>query len=281
MKRFFVVVSIFMMGGAAAFAYLYKKDKISPVSAVSQIWTENQPMISSPAGQTPTDIFEKIAEKFKPTVVNIHTTQTIKTLSPFQQFRGRPDDEFFRRFFDDFFEQIPNLPKDYKQKNLGSGFIISPEGYVITNRHVIENARKGSVKTSNGRVHAVRIVAKSPTADLAVLKIEGEYPRLVFGRPPVVGSRVIAMGSPAGLEFTVTEGIVSAIRTLGNNEYVQTDLSLNPGNSGGPLVNTKGEIVGIVSQKVKGFEGLGFAIAPDEAKQFVAEAIEADEINTP
>ena len=164
---------------------------------------------------------------------------------------------------------------------VGSGVIIDGDGYILTNRHVIENARKGSVKTSDRTVHAVRIVIKSPHADLAVLKIEGEHPRLIFGRSPLVGSRVIAMGSPAGLEFTVTEGIVSAIRTIGNIDYVQTDLSLNPGNSGGPLVNTKGEVVGIVSQKVKGFEGLGFAIAPDEAKQFVAEAIEADRINSP
>ncbi len=162
---------------------------------------------------------------------------------------------------------------------IGSGAIIDKDGYIITNRHVIENARKGSVKTSDGRVHAVRIVAKSPHADLAVLKIEGEFSRLLFTKKPLVGSRIIAMGSPAGLEFTVTEGIVSAVRTIGNIEYVQTDLSLNPGNSGGPVVNTKGEIVGIVSQKVKGFEGLGFAIAPEEAKQFVAETIEADEIN--
>lgn len=161
---------------------------------------------------------------------------------------------------------------------IGSGVFVNGEGYILTNRHVIENARKGSVKTSDGKVHAVRIVAKSPHADLAVLKIEDQYPRLPFGKVPQVGSRIIALGSPAGLEFTVTEGIVSAVRTIGNSDYVQTDLSLNPGNSGGPLVSTKGEIVGIVSQKIKGFEGLGFAIAPDEAKEFAYQAIDEDEM---
>ena len=161
---------------------------------------------------------------------------------------------------------------------IGSGAIIDGDGYIITNRHVIEGASQGSAKTADGQHHQVRIVAKSDTADLALLQIQGSYSPLIFGssNSVTVGSRVVAMGSPAGLEFTVTEGIVSAKRHIGSFDYIQTDLSLNPGNSGGPLINPRGEIVGINTIKLKDFEGLGFALASEQASDFALPVIEAD-----
>ncbi len=160
----------------------------------------------------------------------------------------------------------------------GSGAIIDKDGYIITNRHVVEGAKRGSVKTSDGKMHRVRIIAISPRQDLAVAKIDENYPALRFGESSALtpGTPVIALGSPAGLEFSVTEGIVSAVRKIGKYTYIQTDLSLNPGNSGGPLLNTKGEIVGINTLKLSGYEGLGFAQAADEVTDFAFTAIEED-----
>lgn len=288
MKRFFVVISIFIMGGAAAFAYLYKKEKINPVSATSQIWTENKPLISSPTSTTPTDIFEKIAEKFKPTVVNIHTTQTIKTISPFQQFRGGPNDDFFRRFFDDFFGQIPNLPKDYKQKNLGSGFIISSEGYIITNHHVIDKADEVKVKLSDTdkEIFDAKVIGSDHFTDIAIIKIDPKGKKLPVA--PLgdsdksrVGQWVAAIGHPFGYGHTVTHGIISAKeRLLGNgvthpyNDYIQTDASINLGNSGGPLISTQGEVVGInVATDARAQGVIGFAIPINVAKELMPQLI--------
>lgn len=158
---------------------------------------------------------------------------------------------------------------------IGSGAIVDEAGYVVTNRHVVEGATQGSAKTTDGAHHQVRVVKKSDTSDLALLQIQGSYPFLTFGNSEkvAVGSRVVAMGSPAGLEFTVSEGIVSAKRRIGDFDYIQTDLSLNPGNSGGPLINARGELIGINTIKLKGFEGLGFALSSEEVRDFVLPAI--------
>lgn len=161
---------------------------------------------------------------------------------------------------------------------IGSGAIIDSDGYIITNRHVIDGATQGAAKTSDGNFHQVRIVAKSDSFDLALLRIDGQYPALSFGNSDsvIVGSRVVAMGSPAGLEFTVSEGIVSAKRKIGDFDYIQTDLSMNPGNSGGPLIDPRGDIIGINTLKLTGFEGLGFALTAEQVEDFALEAVLAD-----
>lgn len=158
---------------------------------------------------------------------------------------------------------------------IGSGAIVDEAGYIVTNRHVVEGATQGSAKTTDGAHHQVRVVKKSDTSDLALLQIQGSYPFLTFGNSEkiAVGTRVVAMGSPAGLEFTVSEGIVSAKRRIGDFEYIQTDLSLNPGNSGGPLINARGELIGINTIKLKGFEGLGFALSSEQVRDFVLPSI--------
>ncbi|MEK6960646.1 MAG: trypsin-like peptidase domain-containing protein [Nanoarchaeota archaeon] len=161
---------------------------------------------------------------------------------------------------------------------VGSGAIVDSEGYIITSRHVIDGATKGAIKTADGQFHQMRIVAKSDTVDLAVLQIQGEYTSLIFGNSDsvAVGSRVVAMGSPAGLEFTVSEGIVSAKRKIGDFDYIQTDLSMNPGNSGGPLINPRGEMIGINTLKLTGFEGLGFALTSEQVRDFALDTVSAD-----
>ena len=153
----------------------------------------------------------------------------------------------------------------------GSGVIIDSKGYVLTNLHVINGASAIRVTIYSNKVYDVKeIVGYDGVADIAVLKIDAPgLKSLSFGDSSQlkVGEKVIAAGNPAGLAFTVTEGIVSAFRTGDNNmNYIQTDVPINPGNSGGPLINTKGEIVGINNFKIGGFESLGFAISSNNVK---------------
>ncbi|MEM3154188.1 MAG: trypsin-like peptidase domain-containing protein [Candidatus Woesearchaeota archaeon] len=161
-------------------------------------------------------------------------------------------------------------------KGIGSGAIVTSDGYIVTNYHVIDGASSGAVRTYDGKVHDVSVIGYDVKKDIAVLKIEGSFNRLRFSNSDGVtaGERVIALGSPAGLEFSVNEGIVSARRILDNVEYLQIDVALNPGNSGGPVVDASGKIVGISNWKLKEYEGLSFAIAGNEAKAVVAKFVE-------
>lgn len=160
----------------------------------------------------------------------------------------------------------------------GSGAIIDRKGYVVTNVHVISGASTVRIATYSGKTYDVSaLVGYDAEADIAVLKIDApDLKALDFGDSDEVkvGEKVIAAGNPAGLAFTVTEGIVSAFRTAQNNiKYIQTDVPINPGNSGGPLINTKGEIIGINNFKIGGFESLGFAISSNDARSVVNKII--------
>lgn len=160
----------------------------------------------------------------------------------------------------------------------GSGAIIDAKGYIVTNLHVISGASTVKAATYSDKTYDVKVlVGYDEAADIAVLKIDASgLKALNFGNSNEVkvGEKVIAAGNPAGLAFTVTEGIVSAFRTGQNNiKYIQTDVPINPGNSGGPLINTKGEIIGINNFKVGGFEGLGFAISSNDVRSAVNEII--------
>ena len=163
-------------------------------------------------------------------------------------------------------------------KAIGSGFIISDEGFIVTNYHVIEDAKAATVITQDSNKHQVRLIGFDNVRDVALLKIDsGDYEELALAESSKVqvGNKVIAIGNPLGLSFSVTEGIISAINRegpSGNNEYLQTDVSLNPGNSGGPLINTSGEVVGINNFKIGGTaEGLGFALESEVVKIVVNE----------
>ncbi|GEM_PF-4847351 len=173
---------------------------------------------------------------------------------------------------------LPSVVSIQTDKSTGSGAIIDARGYIITNYHVIDGANAGLVRTSDKKTHQVRIVATNPAKDLALLQIEGAYTSLKLGNSDGVdvGQRVIAVGSPAGLEFSVNEGIISARRTNNDNEYFQTDVALNPGNSGGPLIDNTGKLIGINNFKLKNFEGLNFALTINEAKQFIQTTIASD-----
>ena len=158
---------------------------------------------------------------------------------------------------------------------MGSGFVLSREGYIVTNNHVVEDADQIKVKLANGKEYDGKIVGRDPKTDLALVKIDGasDLHSLTLGNSDElkVGSWVVAVGSPFGLEQTVTAGIVSAKgRVIGSGPYdsfIQTDASINPGNSGGPLINTKGEVVGINTAIIASAQGIGFAIPVNMAKE--------------
>jgi S1-C subfamily serine protease len=160
---------------------------------------------------------------------------------------------------------------------IGSGAIIDPRGYIVTNYHVIKGATSAAVFTSDGKRYPISLVGYDQVADIAVLFINQSMPALTWSASDRVkqGESVIAIGSPKGLDFTVTEGIVSAVdrRDKAGNHFIQTDVAINPGNSGGPLLNTKGQIIGINTQKIADTEGLGFAIASDQVEDIVRDLL--------
>jgi len=222
--------------------------------------------------------FNALAEKVSPAVVNIRTVKTIKGGGPVtRHFHGEPwgEDhpfkEFFRRFYGDESE------REYKQRSLGSGFIIDKSGYIVTNNHVIESADQITVKLKNAKEYDAEIVGRDPNTDLALLKIKAwsDVPVVELGNSDdlKVGDWVVAIGSPFGLEHTVTAGIVSAKgRVIGSGPYddfIQTDASINPGNSGGPLINMKGKVVGINTAIVARGQGIGFAVPVNMAKDII------------
>ncbi len=217
-----------------------------------------------------------LVKELKPSVVNISTTKLVR--SPlddfFRGFGGGPDsfgDEFFKRFFGD------RQPREFRQKSLGSGFILDKEGHILTNNHVIEKAEEIKVKLSDQKEYDAEVIGTDPKTDLALIKIKavGDLPVVHMGDSDTLeeGEWVVAIGNPFGLEQTVTTGIISAKgRVIGAGPYddfLQTDASINPGNSGGPLFNLKGEVVGINTAIVAGGQGIGFAIPINMAKRLL------------
>jgi len=220
--------------------------------------------------------FSELAEKVRPGVVNIQVAKKIKNINfGFRHFSGAPFGEKnpFGDFFGPFSEENP--PRGFEQRSVGSGFVMSREGYILTNNHVVEDADQIKVKLTNGKEYDGKIIGRDPKTDLALIKIKAssDLQPLNLGNSDdlKVGSWVVAVGSPFGLEQTVTAGIVSAKgRVIGSGPYdnfIQTDASINPGNSGGPLINMKGEVVGINTAIIASGQGIGFAIPINMAKE--------------
>ncbi|MDR9467632.1 DegQ family serine endoprotease [Marinospirillum sp.] len=227
--------------------------------------------------------FTDLVGEASPSVVNISTTQKVQQRSPQGGFPpGQQVPDIFRHFFEEFEEQQPQQPRQRQRQSLGSGFIISEDGYLLTNNHVVENAEEIIVRLSDRRELVAELIGSDPSTDLALLKIDAEglpVARLGDSDQLRVGEWVLAIGSPFGFEHSVTAGIVSAKgRALPNETYVpfiQTDVAINPGNSGGPLFNLDGEVIGINSQiytRSGGFMGLSFAI-PMQVAMEVAEQL--------
>jgi serine protease Do len=235
--------------------------------------------------------FADLVERASPAVVNIRTTEKVVVQQSQGGIPGMPDDqaEFFRRFFGVPIPGIPNSPKQAQpnsgkpqeaDRGVGSGFIIESNGLILTNAHVVEGATTIYVTLTDKREFKAKLLGLDKRTDVAVVKIEArDLPRLPLGDSSKVrvGEWVLAIGSPFGLENTVTAGIVSAkSRDTGDYlPFIQTDVAVNPGNSGGPLLNTAGQAIGINSQifsRSGGYMGISFAIPIDEAMR-VAEQL--------
>ena len=228
--------------------------------------------------------FTELVEKQGAIVVNISTTQVIKGRrgipgSPFGDDEAAQ--ELLRRFFPGQIPNIPGMPKEFKKRSLGSGFIVGADGHILTNAHVVEGADEVMVKLADKREFKAKVLGADKRTDVALIKIEAsnlQVAKLGDSARLKVGEWVIAIGSPFGFENTVTAGIVSAKgRSLQHENFVpfiQTDVAINPGNSGGPLFNMKGEVVGVNSQiysRSGGSMGLSFAIPIDLAMDIQAQ----------
>ncbi|HUK66005.1 MAG TPA: trypsin-like peptidase domain-containing protein [Anaeromyxobacteraceae bacterium] len=222
-------------------------------------------------------------ERVRAAVVNVAAEELVRMRVP-----SGPGDSMAEMLFGDLFEE-PRYRRGYQVTSLGSGVIVSPEGYVLTNNHVVERGARFRIQLLDGRELGAKVVGTDPSSDLAVLKLETaeKMPFIAPGRSDdlLIGETVIAIGNPFGLANTVTTGVVSAVhrnfkagdRTL--FDFVQTDASINPGNSGGPLLNIEGQLIG-VNTAILGERsaGIGFAIPIDRAKRVAEDLIEHGEV---
>src|SRR5256885_6900632 len=241
-------------------------------------WVSASPFWREQPGEAPLPpvlgIWVELARAVKPAVVNVSTTQRTQRPGP---------EDFFRRFFEG-----PQRPQPRGRQSLGSGFIVSADGYVGTNFHVVRGASEIVVQLPDHSEHRAKLVGGDPKTDIALLKIDATgLPTLPFGDSDrlQVGEPVMAVGNPFGLEQTVTTGIVSAKeRFIGAGPYddfIQTDASVNPGNSGGPLVDARGALIGINSaifSQTGGWAGISFAIPVSLAKQVLPQLRERGKV---
>ena len=247
---------------------------------------ESPPLVTTPSIRLPIQALEQpfvdIVKSARPAVVNIATSRIIKKRegSPFPPFFGDP---FFRRFFGDEFSQQFEVPRERREKSLGSGVIVDSSGIIITNNHVIENADEIKVVLNDKREFKGEIIGGDPKTDIAVIRIDGkDLPSISWGDADrlQVGEYVLAIGNPFGLNQTVTMGIISAVgrAQVGIADYedfIQTDAAINPGNSGGALINLRGELIGIntaIFSRSGGYMGIGFAV-PSNMAQSVMQSL--------
>lgn len=272
MKPKTLVISLVAAGviGAAAVGYSAGVNSFFSPAAANERATQTAALETSTA-VLPS--FHWIAAKYGPAVVNVSVTGAAKVGAelprPPQMDPNDPFFQFFKRF------QPPAPHGEVPLRGLGSGFIVSSDGIILTNAHVVDGAKHVQVKLVDKREFQAKVIGVDKPSDVAVLKIEArDLPTVELGNPDdlKVGDWVVAIGSPFGFENTVTQGIVSAkSRSLPDGAYVpfiQTDVPVNPGNSGGPLFNMRGEVVGINAQifsRTGGYEGLSFAIPMDIA----------------
>jgi serine protease Do len=236
----------------------------------------------NPVRRTP--VVEAV-QKVSPAVVNISTeTVVARQTSPFPAFR----DPLFDEFFHDFFE--PRVER-FKQTSLGSGVVIRPDGYILTNQHVVLHGSQIKVTLADDRDFKAQLIGADSDSDLAVLKVKTNkpLPYITMGNSDdlMIGETVIAIGNPFGLSHTVTTGVVSALgRSLKSGEqtyydFIQTDASINPGNSGGPLLNLSGDLIGINTAIYQKAQGIGFAIPINRARRIVTDLISYGEVHVP
>lgn len=231
-----------------------------------------------------TNFVVEALERVEPAVVRINVAQTVRPEEP--EIFSNP---FFRRFFGD---AVPQQPAERIVRGVGSGFVISSDGLILTNAHVVSEADRVNVTFPNGEVLEGEVLGEDPLTDIAVLRVDAENLEAIpLGDSSEVqrGQWAIAIGNPLGLEETVTVGVISAIDRSSVEvgvpdkrlNFIQTDAAINPGNSGGPLVNAAGEVIGVNTAIIGGAQGLGFAIPINIAREVAEQLIETGEIEYP
>jgi serine protease Do len=270
-KRLFTFLMVFFvlaLGIGIGTLISYRVNATGPADSQLQMQTDGKPIVGG-AVLALSQAFEEVSSRIEPCVVNINTEELVTP----GQGRDDPMNDIFRRFMPGPFPSEPVL-----RRSLGSGVIVDPKGYIITNNHVVEGATRIKVNLSEGDEYTAKVIGTDPVSDIAVIKIMGkkDFPFAKIGnsKSMKVGDWVMAVGSPFGLEQTVTAGIISATgRTFEGgggpglysqfNDYLQTDAAINQGNSGGPLVNMNAEIVGInsfISTPSGASAGVGFSV---------------------
>src|SRR5438477_1473602 len=266
-----VTYALAAAGIGAALATGYMKFDGTPFADARAATTP--PAVVAPTAASRLPDFTVLAEKAGGSVVNISVTGKASAAGFDPNDEDNPLGEFFKRFGGK--NGIPQMPRSVPSQGLGSGFIVSPDGYIITNAHVVDSASEVTVKLTDRREFTAKVIGADPRTDIALIKIDAKnLPALDMSAPPGVkqGEWVVAIGSPFGFENSISAGIVSGVhRALPGGQmtpFIQTDVAVNPGNSGGPLLNSAGQVVGVNSQiysRSGGFMGLSFAIPADVA----------------
>jgi serine protease Do len=249
-----------------------KPEKAKEAPASEPFWSEGPGAAAAPPSSGPTSppsSFAELAERASPAVVNIRTSKTMK---PGRQQLPRGFEEFFGNPFEEFFQN-----PEFNVPSLGSGFVISEDGYIVTNNHVVEEVDKITVAFKDGAELDAEVVGRDPKTDIALIRVKPPKPlqTLALGDSESVrpGDWVVAIGNPFGLEHTVTAGIVSAKhRIIGQGSYddfIQTDAAINPGNSGGPLIDLQGRVIGINTAINPRANTIGFAVPVNMAKEIL------------
>jgi len=272
LSLFFLLFGLIFCMGKDKADSLPKNDKLTTVRSIGQAFVE-------------------VVKKAQPSVVNVTTEKTI-TVKPWERygedfFKGSPFEDFFKGF--GFSPREKGKEYRHKQRSGGSGVIVDKEGYILTNNHVVEGADKVKIRLNDGREFTAIVKGQDSRTDLAVLHIKAkDLPVATLGDSDKleVGEWAIAIGSPFGLEHTVTVGVISAKGRTGlgtgtYEDFIQTDASINPGNSGGPLINIDGEVVGINAMIIQPGTGIGFAIPINMAKQILNDLIKQGKVVRP
>lgn len=271
------------IGGTIAYSYpnLFTEntETIAPSTAaeIPEEWASLPPITSE---NFVTDVVKKVG----PAVVRIDASRTVKTEVP-PMF----NDPFFRRFFG---SQVPNMPQEEVQRGTGSGFILSNDGKIVTNAHVVSGSQEVSVTLKDGRTFTGKVLGTDPVTDVAVIDIEADnLPTVKAGNSDNlnVGEWAIAIGNPLGLDNTVTTGIISATGRqsaqvgIGDKrvDFIQTDAAINPGNSGGPLLNARGEVIGVNTAIFRNAQGIGFSIPINRAQEIANQLIAKGRVEHP
>jgi Do/DeqQ family serine protease len=292
MKKLFAYSSLLVLGAGLGIGatYAYSQNPLELAQNIAP--AANNPRPSTPAAAAPsslvipTNFVASVVQEVGPAVVRINASREVNGGGDFSEFANDP---VFRRFFG---SQIPERAERQVQRGTGSGFIISNDGKIITNAHVVEGADKVTVTLKDGRTIDGKVLGSDPLTDVAVVQVEtSNLPTVKLGNSDSlqVGEWAIAIGNPLGLDNTVTTGIISAKERNGSQigasdkrvDFLQTDAAINPGNSGGPLLNARGEVIGVNTAIIQNAQGLGFAIPIKTAQRIAEQLIATGKVEHP